>query len=156
MEKFQYSVIQAFAAAAGCNVLVPNIDEGIDVVLTHTLPRQARVSLEVQMKAVSSGWNADRSKIGAHMGRERYDELRSNDLSVDAIVVIMDLPRDQAQWIWSRHPYTVARHCCYWVNLCGAPERRGDRVTVWAPSANVFDDVELCGIMGRIRAGGNP
>lgn len=156
MELFQLSVVQGVAAAAGCNVGAPMIDNGFDLDLTHELPNEEDVMLRVQLKAVTAGWNADRTRISATMSRQRYDRMRRANPSLHSVVVIMDLPSEQAHWSWSHHPYTVARHCCYWVSLEGAKERQGDTVTVSAAATNVFDDVALCQIMARIRAGGAP
>lgn len=156
MELFQCSLVQAIAAAAGCNVSSPMIDNGIDLDLTHELPDEEDVMLRVQLKAVTGGWNADRTRISTTMTKQRYDRMRRSNPSLHSVVIIMDLPGDQAEWLWSKHPFTVAKHCCYWVSLEGAPQRPGDSVTVSAPAANIFDDAVLCQIMARLRAGGAP
>lgn len=158
MELFQESIVGAIAAAAGCNVGVPRIDNGIDLDLTHEMPNDEDAMLRVQLKAVSSGWNADNSKISAKMHKTRYNKMRRLNPSLAQIIVIMDLPANQEEWIRSEHPFTLAQHLCYWANLAGEPEFRGagDMVTVSATADNVFDDVALCQIMARIRAGGAP
>lgn len=158
MEMFQLSIVEATAAAAGCNVSVPKIDNGIDIDIWHELPNDEEVPLRVQLKAVAAGWNKSRTAISAKLTRKRYDQLRLANPSKRRILVIMDLPASQADWIKHRSPYTIAKHGCYWVNLAGAHafQGKGDVVTVSAPATNVFDDVALCHIMARIRAGGAP
>lgn len=156
MEMFEFSVVQAFAAAAGCNVSEPRIDNGIDLDIYHEMPNEDDATLRVQLKAVSSGWNASRSRISARLSRLRYDKMRRVGTQIPSLVIIMDLPADMSEWTWSKHPYTALRHCCYWVSLEGQPERAGAEVTVSAPATNVFDDEALCRIMARIRAGGRP
>ncbi len=158
MEMFQSSIVDAIAAAAGCNVGVPRIDNGIDVDITHELPHEEDATLRVQLKAVTSGWNTHRTAISAKLSRARYDRLRRSNPSRHSIVVIMDLPQNQADWIRTSAPYTLAKHGCYWVNLAGASAftGAGDIVSVSAPATNVFDDLALCQIMAKIRNGGAP
>jgi len=158
MELFQLSIVEATAAAAGCNVSAPKIDNGIDIDIWHELPNEEEVPLRVQLKAVTAGWNKGRTQIAAKLTRKRYESLRIASPSKKRILVIMDLPSSQADWIKHRSPYTIAKHGCYWINLAGAPEfqGKGDVVTVSAPATNVFDDVALCQMMARIRAGGTP
>jgi hypothetical protein len=158
MELFQASIVQAIAAAAGCNVSVPLVDNGIDLDLTHELPDEDDVPLRVQLKAVTTGWNADRSRIRAKLSKKRYDKMRRVGPQLPQILVVMDLPSEQEDWIRIEDPHTIAQHLCYWVNLAGEPEftGTGDVVTVSAPATNVFDDLTLCEIMARIRDSGSP
>lgn len=158
MELFQLSIVEATAAAAGCNVSTPKIDNGIDIDLTHELPGEEDTTIRVQLKAVTSGWNSGRTAISAKLSRKRYDQLRPAAPTLRRILVVMDLPSSQADWIKQRSPYTIAKHGCYWINLDGAAPFRGvgDQVTVSAPATNIFDDVALCQMMARVRAGGSP
>jgi len=158
MELFQASIVGAIAAAAGCNVSAPLIDNGIDLDLGHELPGQEEVPLRLQLKAVTSGWDKGRTRISASMSRARYDQMRRVGPLRPQILVIMDLPAGQNDWIRVQNPHTIAQHVCYWENLAGAPvfAGAGDTVTVSAPAGNVFDDVALCQMMARIRAGGTP
>lgn len=158
MEMFQLSIVEATAAAAGCNVSTPKVDNGIDVDLTHELPNQEDTMIRVQLKAVTLGWNSGRTAISAKLSRKRYDQMRRSAPTLRRILVVMDLPESQADWIKQRSPYTIAKHGCYWINLDSAApfQGHGDYVTVSAPAANVFDDVALCQMMARVRAGGSP
>lgn len=157
MESFQVGVVQAIAAAAGCNVSAPIIDNGIDVDIWHELPGDDDALLRVQLKAVTGGWNAARDLVSAQMSRKRFDQMRRAG-SYSSIVVVMDLPADPADWAWSHGSHTELRHDSYWVSLRGEAARPGEsaKVSVSAPATNVFDDVALCQIMARIRAGGHP
>ena len=108
-EQFQVSLIGAIAAAAGCNISEPRIDNGVDVDIWHEISGAEEVPLRVQLKAVTNGWNAARTEISAKLGDIRYERMR-NAWSMPHILVIMDLPTDPAAWVWSRHPYTALRH----------------------------------------------
>ncbi|PZE64244.1 DUF4365 domain-containing protein [Curtobacterium sp. MCBD17_021] len=157
MEQFQEATIRAIAAAAGCSVSVVPVDDGIDVHLRYRArPGDSTVPLDLQLKSTTSGWNGTRTAISASLSRRRYDEMRAVGTMLPQIVVIMDLPSDPAAWMWSRSPYTVLRHNCYWVSLEGAPAASVNNVKVSAPSDNVFDDEALCRMMARLRGGGRP
>lgn len=56
MESLQISYVCAVAAAAGCGIRSIEIDEGVDIVLTHISANHTAISdrvarLEIQMKA---------------------------------------------------------------------------------------------------------
>lgn len=157
MEAFQTGVIGAIAAAAGCKASGWSVDDGIDVTLTHTLGGE-RVPLDIQLKSTTGGWNAGRDSISVQMRRERFDELRALNTGIPAILVVMDLPADQADWAEVSPPVTILRHALYWRSLRGEGPYPTDaeKVTVSVPEANVFDDHVLCQIMARLRAGGQP
>ncbi len=158
MEQFQESIVRAIAATAGCNVSSTSIDNGTDLQLEHELQGEEDAMLKLQLKAVTSGWNMGRTRISAKMPRERFERMSRPSPLFNSIVVIMDLPSNPEEWLEVSHPYTYAKHCCYWVNLAGAPTPQGvgNKVTVSAPASNVFDDQSLCVMMDKIRAGGAP
>ena len=158
MERFQESIVRAIAATAGCNVLQASIDNGIDLHLEHELQGEEEATLKLQLKAVTNGWNAARTHISARMTRKRFERLSRPNPALKSIVVIMDLPSAQEEWLEVDGSFTYARHCCYWVNLAGtpAPGGTGSEVTVSAQASNVFDDQSLCVMMDKIRAGGEP
>lgn len=161
MEQFQIGYISAIAAAAGCNIVgTPVIDEGIDFVLSHRSDQHQQtgaVYLELQLKSTSQfAGTTTRPAISSNMRADRYKEFTSTNPSVNRIVVVMSLPSDQNLWLTASHQQLSLKHCCYWVNLRGAPASTAARPTVSAPTANIFDDVALCGIMQRIGQGGQP
>ncbi|WP_299090055.1 DUF4365 domain-containing protein [uncultured Microbacterium sp.] len=157
MEAFQIGTIGAIAAAGGCKISSWSVDDGIDVTLTHTLNGH-RVPLDIQLKSTTNGWNTSRSAISVQMRRKRYDELRSLNTGIPAILIVMDLPANQDDWAEVTPPVTTLRHALYWSSLRGNSPHPGDgeKVTVSVPNARVFDDHILCQIMARIRAGGQP
>lgn len=157
MEAFQTGALGAIAAAAGCKTSGWSVDDGIDVTLTHTINGH-RIPLDVQLKATTGGWNAAKDAISVQMRRTRFDELRSLNTGIPAILVVMDLPADQAEWAEVTPPHTVLRHALYWRSLRGSAANpgTGDKVSVSVGADSVFDDHILCQIMARLRAGGNP
>ncbi|WP_299167918.1 DUF4365 domain-containing protein [uncultured Arthrobacter sp.] len=160
MEQFQVSYVRAIAAAAGCNLVgTPEIDEGIDLVLSHRSDQHLQtgaVYLEIQLKSTSQYIGQNSTHISSNMRADRYEEFASTDPSVNRIAVIMSLPTEQASWLEASHDYLALKHCCYWVNLRGAPASTAARPSFNARREDIFDDVALCGIMQRIGQGGQP
>lgn len=158
-EAFQESYLRAIAAAAGCVIAgKPEIDEGIDVLLSHTSSAHSieKVLLEVQLKATSTFVGSDIDHLSVDVRRDRYDYYRTANPSVHKIIVIMSLPASQDDWVSFKHKRLALRHAAYWVNLAGAPANSAARPSVSAPKLNRFDDEALCGIMERIGQGSAP
>ncbi|MEU2254445.1 DUF4365 domain-containing protein [Nocardia xishanensis] len=159
MEAFQEAYVRAVAAAAGCVVVGrPEIDEGVDIILSHTSNqhRAGKARLEIQMKATATALSADGSSISARIGRNRYDYFRTDDPAVSKIVVIMHIPRLQDDWLYLTDDALMLRHRSYWVSLHGYPATTTDSVTVAAPCSNKFDDIALCEMMEKVGRGGRP
>jgi hypothetical protein len=158
MEAYQAGYLRAIAAAAGCIISRPEIDEGVDIGLTHrssehTVGDQV-ARLEVQMKSTSTGVFPPTSHVSARMTRKRHDELSVPNPTINKIVVILCMPADPKDWVLSEPEFLRMHHCAYWVNLAGSPAATAANPTVRAPISQVFDDVSLCEIMERIGKGG--
>nr|WP_169746803.1 DUF4365 domain-containing protein [Demequina gelatinilytica] len=146
----------AVAAAAGCNVWTSSFDDGVDMLLEHKRPGQKECRIQLQLKATSSEKMITSTSVSAYMSEKRWDEFRDPDPYEPRIVVVMALPDDQGEWAFATHDAFELRHCAYWVNIAGEPAASSSRPIVTAPRANVFDDVAVCKMMAKIRAGGAP
>lgn len=163
MERFQLAYIRGVAAASGVVVSEPEIDDGIDVNLTHkstehTAKDDLTARLEVQLKATGVRFSADGSRVSASMRMDRYDYFRTHEPSLPKIVVIMHLPRLQDEWVRETKDSIELFHLAYWVNLSGLPagDPSNETITVSASTSNVFSDYSLCAMMARIGKGGFP
>lgn len=150
--------MRAVAAAAGCTVARPNVDEGVDLQLMHRSDAHAgRLAiLEVQMKATTRGAGDQTAALQVRMSKDRHDYFRDPEPTVPRIVAAMSLPGQPEDWITADHDALLLRHAVYWTSLRGAPEAEGESVTVTVPRHNLLDDLELCAIMCRIGQGGAP
>jgi len=158
MEQLQLSYVRAIAASAGCIVSKPEIDDGIDLTLTHKVDihqgdKVAR--LEVQLKATSD-YDEESKYVTATMRRDRWDYYRTPDCTINKIVVIMSMPKSQDEWTLAEHAGLSVRYCAYWVNLYRVEDSTAERPTVKAFKSNIFDDLALCEMMERIGQGGRP
>jgi hypothetical protein len=159
MEALQDSYVRGVAAAAGCIVARPEIDEGVDLLLRHTHEQHNGdqvARLEVQMKATATRVAPDGKSVSARVSKDRYDYFRSANPSFGKILVIMHLPESPGDWCESTPDALLIRHRAYWINLEGAQARSTDTVTVTASTENIFDDIALCSIMERIGRGEKP
>ena len=124
MEAYQAGYIRAVAAAAGCATQWPEIDEGVDVSLTHRSQQHSVgdqvARLDVQMKSTSAVLAADSSHVSARVSRKRYDEFAVPDPTIHKIVVILTMPADQENWLISGPEFLRMHNCAYWVNLAGS------------------------------------
>ncbi|TQJ19727.1 DUF4365 domain-containing protein [Mumia xiangluensis] len=159
MESFQEGYLRAVCASAGCVIARPEIDEGIDVSVTHRadshLATDRVARLEIQLKATTaSDFGSDFVKV--RLGQERYNYYAVSNPSVHKIVVGLAMPADQDQWIVSSHNALSVHYCAYWINLAGAGETDAEKKDVKISKAQIFDDVALCDIMERIGQGGAP
>jgi hypothetical protein len=160
MESLQIGYLRAVAAAAGCVVAgSPEVDEGVDFILSHRSVKHSSgptAYLAVQLKSTTQFALDSSSYISSNMRQDRYDEFRSPHKTMHQIAVVMSLPQQQSDWIAASGEFLTVRHCSYWVNLAGAPASNAARPSFRAPLSNIFDDVALCGIMERIGRGGKP
>lgn len=161
MEALQFSYLRAVAASAGCIVSKPDIDDGIDVQLSHQSESHNGdqvARLEVQMKATSRSAEKRSDYVAATMSRKRWNYYSTENPTINKIVVVMSLPRNQAQWTMAQHDSFSIYYCAYWVNLSGAPTPSNgvENPTVKAPKSQIFDDVALCDMMERIGLGDRP
>jgi hypothetical protein len=163
MEAFQEAYVRGVAAAAGCVVHGrPEIDEGVDITLTHTSETHQTddntVYLAIQMKSSSKGLIHEGKFASATMRRNRYDSFRAENVTVHKIVVILHMPAELEDWIRVGDDALLLHHKAYWVSIRGnTPIEPGtESAQVKAPVEQIFDDLALCRIMQRIGQGGVP
>lgn len=157
MEQLQFAYLTAVAAAAGCIVYKPTIDDGIDALLEyeHVDARgtiqfaQLRLQLKATSQAPSGG------TIAARLSRSRFDYYATKGLKgTQRAIVIMHVPTNPAYWVYARDRGLTIHRGAYWVNIAGETARGKKNVTVSAPTKNLFNDVVLCDMMQRIANGG--
>jgi hypothetical protein len=160
MEAFQESYLRGIVAAAGCVVIgKPEIDEGVDMMLSHrsdTHLDDPFAFLQVQMKASADGKVEDGKFVKTTLKKNRYNTFRIANPSIHRIVVILHIPEEQEDWLRLGDDAMLLHHHAYWVSLEGKPAIETETATVKAPTSQVFDDLELCRIMHRIGQGRAP
>ena len=70
------------------------------------------------------------------------------------LLVVLDLPRDQAKWLTITADELILRRSAYWLNLRGHDETRNkSSITVLIPEQNLFNVDNLRTLMEQSRKG---
>src|ERR1700733_11797266 len=161
MESLEEAYLRAVAASAGCVIVGrPDIDEGVEIMLSHTADSHQYdhvVYLNIQMKSTSAFEGRNTTSVSAGISGKRWNQFCTPNPTTSKIIVIMSVPRDQANWTEAGHEALTIRYCAYWVNIEGQPPVEEDSTTtVTAPKTQIFNDIALCAMMERIGQGGKP
>ncbi len=157
--ELSYAYLHAIASRAGMSCRVSNRHEdnrGIDAQLTAWLPNRAddalcEVDIKVQLKATI----AEPADHGDHYtyrlrGVNRYNDLRSEAVSVFRILVVLFLPRDAAEWLHHSNEQLVLRRCAYWQSLRGAPAIQDDSALIQLPKTQVLSPDGIKRLVDRL------
>lgn len=151
MEQFSLAYVRAIAAEGGYQVGRPEPDvDSVDGVLLASFGRRPRI--DFQAKATSQQLVRN-GIIHFPLPVKNYDELRADTLTPRILIVLL-MPRDDANWITQSENELCLRHCAYWLSLAGRPDVRNVRaVTVQIPTANMLDRTQLDGLMSKANSG---
>jgi Domain of unknown function (DUF4365) len=150
------AISRAYVAAvtAGAGYVMASMDFDRDVVdIGIRAGGDFRPSIDAQLKATINLGSAENGIFRFPLKRRNYDLLRIETMS-PRILVVVDLPRDEAEWLIVTPEQLVLRRCAYWASLNGLPETQNtDTVTVSIEDRNRFDVEGLRGLMVRARTG---
>lgn len=142
----------AVAAQAGYITAVYAEDrDGVD--LRIQAGGEIRPALDLQLKATVNLTASDDGHFRFPLKRRNYDLLRMNT-QTPRLLVVLDLPRDEREWMIITVEQLVLRRRAYWLNLRGSDETSNRRtVTVRIPKRNVFEPGGLHALMEQSRQG---
>ena len=85
---------------------------------------------------------------------KNYNDLRV-ETQTPRLLVVLDLPQDEAQWMTVTTEELVLRRRAYWMSLQRGHEEavRQETVTIRIPEGNVLDVATLQTLMERSRNG---
>jgi len=160
-ESLSRAYVQAVAARAGVVCSVPELDYGVDLTLRAVDETDgfvdAGVLLDVQLKATTAATTNDPAAIGLDLRVAEYDRLRRPDVPVPRVLVVLELPADEADWLTQTAAELTLRHAAYWLSLRGMPAVSTTTTTrVKLPRANRFTPAAVADVLARIRTGGVP
>ncbi len=160
-ESLSRAYVQAIAARAGVICSVPELDYGVDLTLRAVDEANgfvdAGVLLDVQLKATTIAAITDPTVVGFDLRVAEYDRLRRFDLPVPRVLVVLELPSDEADWIVQTPAELILRHAAFWLSLRGMPATASNvSVRVKLPRANLFTPTALSELLARIRTGSIP
>ena len=90
--------------------------------------------------------------FGFQLDGDTYERLRAPS-QVPRLLVVLDMPQTEGEWITITTEELVLRRCAYWLNLHGFPQVVANRPTVHIPKSQVFDVAGLQGLMEASRNG---
>ena len=151
-ERLSMAYAHAVAARAGYTTAVYDLDRnGID--LRIQAGGAMRPALELQLKATVNLRQVDAESFSFALPVRNYNLLRE-PTQTPQLLVVLDLPRDEQQWLTITEDELVIRHRAYWLNLLGAEETANrESVTVAIPRGNRFDVAGLRDLMAQSRTG---
>ena len=143
---------QAVAARAGYVTAICELDrDGVD--LRILAGGAMRPALDLQLKATINLGEAKDGCFRFPLKRRNYDLLRV-ETQTPRLLVVLDLPKDEHQWMTITENELVLRHRAYWLNLKGHEETTNrSTITVHLPRANLFDVESLRALMEQSRGG---
>lgn len=151
-EGLSVAYVKALAARAGFSTAVPEPDrDSVDVRIMAGGPR--RPALDLQLKATTDLAEAQDGVRRFRLRIKNYNDLRV-ETQTPRLLVVLDLPPEEAQWMTVTTEELVLRRRAYWMSLQGHEEVVSqETITVRIPEGNVFDVATLQTLMERSRSG---
>jgi hypothetical protein len=156
-EQFSVAYVRAVVSAARCAYASKEVDvHGVDFSVEHQLQEGDHEfgfsTLDAQLK--SSGQDIVHEHFVTYtLQRKHYDKLRTTNVTVPRILVVVAVPNDIAEWMEQTEEGMLMRKCAYWTSLAGAEDRDQGTISIRLPRVNVFDVTALCELMRRVREG---
>lgn len=155
-DQFSVAYIRAVAAAAGCTISVPEVDDDkIDIIVSSRArgKRHTKPKLDLQIKSVTSG-PAVKETFSYSVDVDTYDALRDTMCAIPRLLVVVLLPRNYQLWMSQSHDNLTMQHCGYWHSLLGARDIRPAASTaVQISRDNIFGPRELQAMMRMVADG---
>jgi hypothetical protein len=144
--------VLAIAARAGYTTAVPDLDrDGID--LRIQAGGAMRPALDLQLKATINLGSPREGEFHFPLPVRNYN-LLCETTQTPRLLVVLDLPSDEDQWMTVTRDELTLRRCAYWANLHGRDATDNtDSITVPIPTQNLFDIPNLQVLMDQSRNG---
>lgn len=145
--------VQALAARAGYLTSVPEPDrDSVDLRIQAGGPR--RPGLDLQLKATTELSEPRDGFLRFRLSIKNYRDL-SDETQTPRLLVVLDLPKDESQWMTVTDKEIALRRRAYWLSLQKDREEVDDQstVTVRIPERNVLDVETMQKLMEQSRTG---
>lgn len=143
---------RAVAARAGYNVatLAADVDS---VDLKIQAGGSMRPALDLQLKATVNLSEHRDGYVSFPLSLKNYNDLRA-DTQTPRLLVVLDLPEDDRQWMEVTGEELVLRRRAYWKSLKGEEETDNtSTVSIQIPATNLFNVESLRRLMDQSRTG---
>lgn len=145
--------IKALATRAGFATSVPEPDrDSVDLRIHAGGPRRPNLDFQVKATVDLGGPRAGFRRF--RLSVKNYDDLRI-PTRVPRFLMVLDLPKDESQWMTVTAEELVLRRCAYWLSLQEGHDEGVDqkKVTVRIPERQILDVETLQALMERARRG---
>jgi hypothetical protein len=151
-EQLSLAYVHAVAAAACYVVAARNLDrDGIDIQIQAG--GDMRPCLDIQIKATVNLGPAQNGVFRYPLKKRNYDLLLL-EVMVPRILVVLELPKNEREWVNVTSEQLILRRCAWWTSLVGQPETKNkESVTVSIQNDRRFDVDGLQTLMERARTG---
>jgi hypothetical protein len=151
-EALSRAYVAAVTAGAGYVTALMDFDrDGVDVEIRAG--GSMRPSLDIQLKATINLGELISGVFRFPLKRRNYDLLREETM-IPRILVVLDLPANEMDWLNVHPDQLIMRRCAYWASLVGLEETENkESVTVSIEKNNRFDVDALRALMERARTG---
>ena len=151
-ERLSLAYALAIAARAGYTTAIPDLDrDSID--LRIQAGGAMRPALDLQLKATI---NLGAPRDGAFhfaLPSRNHNQL-CEPTQTPRLLVVLELPRDQDQWMTVTRDELILRRCAYWTDLYGREATENiESVSIPIPTENLFDADNLRALMEKSRQG---
>ena len=151
-EALSRAYVSGVAAGAGYTFGPPDFDlDGVDVQVRAG--GKMRPMLDIQLKATTRLKPVGKDKLHYPLRRRNYDLLIEKTM-VPRVLVVLDLPQDEKQWISTSPEELVMRRSAYWACIKGLAKTTNKKtVTIEIRKQDRFDIEGLKNLMNRARQG---
>ncbi len=152
-ERLSLIYVKALAARAGFLTSVPEPDrDSVDLRIQAGGTR--RPALDLQLKATGGFDSSRNGHLPFRLSLKNYGDLRI-ETQTPRLLVVLELPREEEQWLTVTTEKLVLRRRAYWLSLQRDHRDITDQqtVTVHIPEQNIFDVKTLRNLMERSREG---
>jgi hypothetical protein len=157
-ESLSRSYIHAIAGSAGVNLHVGReFDYGFDGTFRPVIVRDKRrvesgFPVDFQLKCTKN-WSHEADKVAYSIETKTYNDLVTRDPEgIGAVLILLCVPNDPAEWVEVSEDYITMRRCCYYTVLSGTPVANEESTKkILIARANVLTPNALTGLLAAER-----
>ena len=148
-EALSRAYVAAVTAGAGYVTALMDFDrDGVDVEIRAG--GSMRPSLDIQLKATINLGELISGVFRFPLKRRNYDLLREETM-IPRILVVLDLPANEMDWLNVHPDQLIMRRCACWASLVGLEETENKESVTVSIEKNWFDVDALRALMERAR-----
>lgn len=146
----------AIGAAAGVLVsLGASHDYGVDGDFRAVARRGSRIvatgiGVDFQLKA-SIRWKKEAETIVYDLEADAYNDLVERTYGIPLILILLCLPKTEAEWLVCSESRLLLRRACYWFEPAGVATGNSSTTRIRIPRTNLFDVAALTNRMEAAR-----